>query len=137
MKQMRIERNRWIDPIDDFVRRYGRATPRWAVFLTYNIDLERFSPKVAPIDKYNDGKLNILFVSRLEKRKGAKYLLRAYRKAKHDCPPSRLILVGPGWQATIEQLYRSFDGYIPPEQRRWVTFAADVAQAVDLLQSQP
>jgi hypothetical protein len=48
MKPMRIERNRWIDPIDDFVRRYGRATPRWAVFLTYNIDLERFSRAVLP-----------------------------------------------------------------------------------------
>ena len=48
MKQMRIERNRWIDPIDDFVRRYGRATPRWAVFLTYNIDLEQFSRVVLP-----------------------------------------------------------------------------------------
>jgi len=60
------------------------------------------SKNAAPTEKYNDGKLNILFVSRLEKRKGAKYLLQAYRRAKKDCPPSRLILVGPGDKAQRE-----------------------------------
>jgi uncharacterized protein (TIGR00730 family) len=40
--------------------------------------------------------------------------------------PRPLILVGEGWRATFEQLYRSFDGYIPAEQRRWVTFAEDI-----------
>ena len=48
MKRMGLERNRWIDPIDDFVRQHGRATPRWAVFLTYNIDLNRFARTVLP-----------------------------------------------------------------------------------------
>jgi uncharacterized protein (TIGR00730 family) len=52
-------------------------------------------------------------------------------------PPRPLILVGSGWQATFEQFYRSFDGYIPPEQRRWVIFAASVEQAAALLHSQP
>ena len=50
-------------------------------------------------------------------------------------PPRPLILVGSGWQATIEQFYRSFDSYIPPEQRRWVAFVPDVQQAVALLRS--
>ena len=60
------------------------------------IDLDRFSPNVAPIEKYMDGKLNILFVSRLEKRKGLKYLLGAYTKLKWDTPNIRLLIVGPG-----------------------------------------
>jgi hypothetical protein len=51
-------------------------------------------------------------------------------------PPRPLILVGPGWQATLKIFYRSFDSYIPAEQRRWVTFAPDVEQAVALLGSQ-
>lgn len=44
-----------------------------------------------------------------------------------------LILVGAGWQATFEQFYRAFDGYVPLEQRRWVAFAKDVGQAVEML----
>lgn len=46
------------------------------------IDLERFSPHVAPIDGFSDGKLNILFVGRLERRKGLDYMLKAYQKVR-------------------------------------------------------
>jgi len=60
------------------------------------VDLERFSSDVSPIDKFMDGKLNILFVSRLEKRKGLNYLLQAYQQVKKEIPNSRLIAVGPG-----------------------------------------
>jgi len=48
------------------------------------------------VNELCDGKLNILFVGRLEKRKGANYLLKAYRRVKRDIPNSRLIIVGPG-----------------------------------------
>jgi len=44
--------------------------------------------------------------------------------------PRALILVGPGWQATFQQFYRSFDGYVQANQRKWVTFAPDVETAV-------
>jgi len=60
------------------------------------VDIEHFSPDVAPIEKFCDGKLNILFVGRLEKRKGVKYLIQAYEWVKHEIPESRLIIVGPG-----------------------------------------
>ncbi len=60
------------------------------------VDLEHFSPQVLPIDKFSDGKLNILFVGRLEKRKGLSYLLEAYKQVKQETPNSRLIIVGPG-----------------------------------------
>jgi len=60
------------------------------------IDLEHFSGSVLPIDEFCDGKKNILFVGRLEKRKGMDYLLKAYEKVKKECPESRLIIVGPG-----------------------------------------
>ncbi|MAF86037.1 MAG: glycosyl transferase family 1 [Dehalococcoidales bacterium] len=60
------------------------------------IDLEHFSPDVSPIDEFCDGKLNILFVGRLEKRKGANYLLKAYKQVKEKIPDSRLLIVGPG-----------------------------------------
>jgi uncharacterized protein (TIGR00730 family) len=50
-------------------------------------------------------------------------------------PPRPLILVGPGWRATIEEFYRAFDRYIPEAQRRLVTFAPDVEQAAAQLTS--
>ena len=60
------------------------------------VDVERFSPNVLPIGEFLDGKVNILFVGRLEKRKGLNYLLKAYRKVKRELPNCRLIIVGPG-----------------------------------------
>jgi phosphatidylinositol alpha-mannosyltransferase len=60
------------------------------------VDIEHFSPDVSPIEKFRDGKLNILFVSRLEKRKGLNYLLEAFKQVKREIPKSRLIVVGPG-----------------------------------------
>jgi len=60
------------------------------------VDSEHFSPSVWPIDEFADGKMNILFVGRMEKRKGLNYLLEAYKQVKQEIPNSRLIVVGPG-----------------------------------------
>lgn len=48
MKQDGLEHNRWIEPVDDFVRQYGLEKPRWAVFLTYEFDPVRFNRSVLP-----------------------------------------------------------------------------------------
>ena len=59
------------------------------------IDLERFSdPALRPLERFDDGKLNILFVGRLEKRKGFKYLLGAFAQVKKAVPEARLMVVG-------------------------------------------
>jgi len=53
----------------------------------------------------------------------------------HAMPVKPLILIGPGWKATIEALYASQDQYIPPNQRQLLAFAPDVATAVRSLNS--
>lgn len=60
------------------------------------IDLTHFHTGVEPIAEYCDGKINILFVGRLEKRKGLKYLIDAFKKVHRHNPNTRLIIVGPG-----------------------------------------
>lgn len=70
--------------------------------IPHGIDLNRFSAEVPPMEDLHDGKLNILFVSRLEERKGVRYLLKAYRDIKKKLPNSRLIIVGPGNKSRYE-----------------------------------
>ncbi len=60
------------------------------------IDLHHFHPDIAEIEKFKDGKLNIVFMGRLEPRKGLNYLLRAFYEVKKQMPNTRLIVCGPG-----------------------------------------
>lgn len=80
-------------PAMDFINKHF---PSSYDIIPNGIDLEHFSPDVAPIPALQDDKINILFVGRLEKRKGLEYLFKAYRLIKPDCPDCRLIIVGPG-----------------------------------------
>ncbi len=79
-------------PAQDFISRYF---PGDYNIIPNGIDIERFDTYTEPFEEYMDGKINILFVGRLERRKGFRYLLEAYRRLKADNPDIRLIVVGP------------------------------------------
>ena len=85
------------------------------------IDIGHFSPDVSPIDEFCDGKANILFVGRLEKRKGLNYLLEAYRIIKKELPNSRLLIVGPG-----TRLRRKYKEWVSNNNVKDVVFVGSV-----------
>lgn len=67
------------------------------------INLQEFNPKISKIKKFQDNKINILFLGRIEERKGLIYLLKAYKILEKKFFPSpnlggglRLIIVGDG-----------------------------------------
>jgi phosphatidylinositol alpha-mannosyltransferase len=65
------------------------------VIIPNGIDVNRFAGEhVHPLEQYTDGRLNILFVGRLDPRKGFRYLLRAFPLIKEEVPQARLIVVG-------------------------------------------
>lgn len=73
----------------------ARHFPGEYVIIPNGIDLERFGgPQVRPLEPYMDGRLNVLFVGRLERRKGFEFLLRAFGSVQASLPETRLLVVG-------------------------------------------
>ncbi len=95
--------DRWFNKLDgricvsqpayNYINKYF---PSDYTIIPNGIDTQLFNNGVKPLEIFNDGKKNILFVGRLEKRKGFDYLLEAYRLIKPEIPDCRLIQVGPG-----------------------------------------
>jgi phosphatidylinositol alpha-mannosyltransferase len=80
-------------PAMEFVSRHIPADYR---IIPNGIEIDHFSPDGPRIERFIDNKLNILFVGRLEKRKGLDFLLHACAKIRNKYSDFRLIVVGPG-----------------------------------------
>ncbi|MFA5450748.1 MAG: glycosyltransferase family 4 protein [Dehalococcoidales bacterium] len=80
-------------PAYEYARKH---VPGKYTIIPNGIDLEHFNPQVPPIERFKDGKINILFVGRMERRKGLDYLLKAFEIIRKKNDNVRLIVVGPG-----------------------------------------
>ncbi|OQX51209.1 hypothetical protein B5M47_01480 [candidate division CPR3 bacterium 4484_211] len=73
------------------------------------VNLRRFNTKV-PMVRVFGGKPTILFVGRIEARKGLKYLLEAFKKVCLRIEKARLVIVGSGPLALISKLWVKKEG---------------------------
>ena len=78
------------------VKHIEKYFPGYYNIIPNGVDVEHFARDVEPLAEFEDGKRNVLFVGRPEKRKGLKYLIRAFVGVQRAIPDSRLIVVGAG-----------------------------------------
>ncbi len=111
------------EAVSEYISQYF---PGRHVVIPNGIDCARFAaPDIRPIEKFDDGRPNILFVGRLDKRKGFRHLLRAYPTIKQAFPNARLIVVGAFGDKEKKPYLRyarshglrgvHFVGYVSPE----------------------
>ena len=90
--------------------------------------------RAVPIERYRDGVPNILFVGRMEPRKGLIHLLRAFRKLQLEGVRARLLIVGTGpgdREARRYVLTRQLEGVeflgrVPEAQKAQLFKTADI-----------
>jgi len=98
------------------------------------VDVPQFSRGVDPLPQFMDGKRNILFLGRFEKRKGLSYLLRAFPAVKREMPETRLIIAGDGrsrprYERYVRQAHLEdvvFTGYVSSEDLPRYQHTADI-----------
>ncbi|NLE08168.1 MAG: glycosyltransferase family 4 protein [Dehalococcoidales bacterium] len=124
--------------VSNMAMRYARKyVPGDYMVIPNGIDVEQFKQDVKPIEQFCDGKKNILFFGRLERRKGGIYLMRAFEMLHKEMPDTRLIMAGPG--TALRQVYEQwmkrhgltekeivFTGYVSEEDKARYFKTADI-----------
>jgi phosphatidylinositol alpha-mannosyltransferase len=87
------------------------------------IDFARFFTRHPPLARFADSRPTVLFVGRLEKRKGLKFLLRAWPKVLERQPNARLVVVGRGRPLEGYRRFAARQGWSPED----VVFAGYVS----------
>jgi len=60
------------------------------------VNTEQFNPSVRPLEKFDNSKMNLLFLGRLDPRNGLALMLKAFKIVKSEFHDVRLIIVGNG-----------------------------------------
>jgi len=120
-------------PARDFLRQYfPGAQPE---IIPNGVDVDTFRPDHTAIRHLRDGLLNVLFVGRLEKRKGLRDLVLGFRDFQDRVGQARLLIVGDGpLRSTVEDLVAAHKienvvlaGYVPAEVLPRYYASADIA----------
>ncbi len=114
----------------------SRHLPGDYCIIPNGIDTEHFGLNGSKRQEFDDGKINILFVGRLERRKGLAFLLNACATIKHTFQNFRLIVVGPGtvlrlrYKKLVEDMsltdYVTFTGYVSSDELPSYYRSADI-----------
>jgi phosphatidyl-myo-inositol alpha-mannosyltransferase len=104
----------------EFVGEYFPADYR---IIPNGIDFPRFNTRYPPLEELSDGRPTVLFVGRLEKRKGLRFLLRAWPLVLKRQPEARLVVVGRGRPLEGYKRFAARQGWAPTD----VTFAGYVS----------
>lgn len=104
----------------DFVGEYFRADYR---IIPNGIDFPRFNTRLPQLPELCDERPTVLFVGRLEKRKGLRYLLRAWPHVLARVPEARLVVVGRGRPLEGYKRFAARQGWSPED----VVFAGYVS----------
>ena len=102
------------------------------VIIPNGIDLDKYTPK--RFLKPNSNERTIVYVGRLERRKGVKYLLAAFKQLHDTHKDTRLILIGDGPDRNkLESFVRDkridnvdFRGYLPEQEKIDTVRNADI-----------
>ncbi len=120
-------------PARDFLRQYFPGVE--PEIIPNGVDVDTFRPDHIPIRHLRDELLNVLFVGRLEKRKGLRELVLGFRDFQERVGPARLLIVGDGpLRSTVEDLVAIhkienvvLTGYVPAEVLPRYYASADIA----------
>jgi phosphatidylinositol alpha-mannosyltransferase len=107
----------------ELVQRYFPGDYR---IIPNGVDLDAFgSSHIQPLPQYDDGRLNILFLGRMDGRKGFPYLLNAFVAVQKRIPTARLIVAGGYTEEDIAPYRRQ----VAEKNMRDVVFVGRVSSA--------
>lgn len=112
----KIDRHIAVSPsAAEFIQQYFPAVV--ATVIPNGIDTKHFHPAVAPFAQYDDDVFTILYVGRMDPRKGAKYLFATLPILEKELQGQfRVVVVGTGWMS------KYYDAHIPLHLRKRVEF---------------
>ncbi len=103
--------------------------------IPHAIDMTKFRSKNKPLERFKDHRPVILFLGRLDRRKGVHYLLDAFPSILKRVPNAHLIIAGNGplkkqleAQVLLEKISYAVDfaGYVQEEEKAGMYATADI-----------